>query len=58
MNIVAPEPGSAAASAMPHPPYLIGKSGARSARFYELHDHIIETFQGHVVAEDAIKEWT
>ena len=24
---------------------------------YELHDHIIETFQGHVVTEDAIEEW-
>ena len=27
------------------------------ARAYELHDHIIETFQGHVVTEDAIEEW-
>ena len=28
------------------------------ARAYEMHDHIIETFQGHVVTEDAIEEWT
>ena len=27
------------------------------ARAYEMHDHIIETFHGHVVTEDAIKEW-
>ena len=27
------------------------------ARAYEMHDHIIETFQGHVVTEDAIEEW-
>ena len=27
------------------------------ARAYETHDHIIETFQGHVVTEDAIEEW-
>ena len=27
------------------------------ARACDMHDHIIETFQGHVVTEDAIKEW-
>ena len=27
------------------------------ARAYEMHDHIIETFQGHVVTEDPNKEW-
>ena len=26
------------------------------ARASEMHDHIIETFHGHVVTEDAIKE--
>ena len=27
------------------------------ARACEMHDHIIETFQGHVVTEEAIEEW-
>ena len=27
------------------------------ARACEMHDHIIETFQGHVVTGEAIEEW-
>ena len=27
------------------------------ARAQDLHDHIVETFRGHVVTEDAIEEW-